>query len=143
MFIYLASKEAEYENSSNRITFSAHNHQQEGKKTEGNSWIFLFVFPKMNSLSSFLYFSSIVFTLTYRRTVEKNATREKQEKQVSGEFMDRRFWWKLKCVGLIFIIFFLGAKVSLLSKSRKKHPCLLPNPGRIAFLGTEDELNEY
>ena len=60
----------------------------------------------MNSLSSFLYFSSIVFTLTYHRTVEKNATREKQEKQVSGEFMDRRFWWKLKCVGLIFIIFF-------------------------------------
>ena len=143
MFIYLASKEAEYENSSNRITFSAHIQQQEGKKTEGNSWIFLFVFPKINSLSSFLYFSSIVFTLTYRRTVEKNATREKQEKQVSGEFMDRRFWWKLKCVGLIFIIFFLGAKVSLLSKSRKKHPCLLPNPGRIAFLGTEEELNEY
>ena len=42
-----------------------------------------------------------------------------------------------------FYNFFLGAKVSLLSKSRKNHPCLLPNPGRISLLGTEEELNEY
>lgn len=41
-----------------------------------------------------------------------------------------------------FFYFFLGVEVGLLSESRKKHICLLPNPGRTAFLGREEGLNE-